>query len=216
MHDLTPIILSLKLSFITTLILFFICLYPAFYLSKNDFFGKKVLLSVLSLPLVLPPTVLGFYLLVCFSPNNFLGKFLAQFDIKLVFNFKALLIASIIYSLPFMFNPIYSAFSNLPDNLFHRAKLLQKTKANLIFRLCIPLIKPSIISACVMSFAHTMGEFGVVMMIGGSVEGETKVASIAVFEALENLELSKANEISLILLALSFAILFILQFVKQK
>lgn len=216
MHDLTPILLSLKLSFVTTIVLFLLCLYPAFYLSRKDFFGKKALLSIISLPLVLPPTVLGFYLLVCFSPNDFLGRFLARFDIKLVFNFKALLIASIIYSLPFMFNPIYSAFSNLPENLFHRAKLLKKSKANIIFRLCVPLIFTNIISACVMSFAHTMGEFGVVMMIGGSIEGKTKVASIAVFEALENLELDRANEISLILLAISFAILFCLQFIKQK
>ncbi|ULO02560.1 molybdate ABC transporter permease subunit [Campylobacter sp. RM12651] len=216
MQELTPIFLSLKLSFVTTIILFFICLYPTFYLSQKEFFGKKILLSIISLPLVLPPTVLGFYLLVLLSPNNYLGQFLANFDIKLVFNFKALLIASIIYSMPFMFNPIYSAFNALPKNLFDRAKLLEKSQANIIFRLCLPLIIPSIISASVMSFAHTMGEFGVVMMVGGSVAGETKVASIAVFEALETLDLNKANELSIILLAISFIILFALQFIKQN
>ncbi|MBZ7991494.1 MULTISPECIES: molybdate ABC transporter permease subunit [unclassified Campylobacter] len=216
MQELTPIFLSLKLSFVTTIILFFICLYPAFYLSQKEFFGKKILLSIISLPLVLPPTVLGFYLLVLLSPNNYLGQFLAKFDIKLVFNFKALLIASIIYSMPFMFNPIYSAFNALPKNLFDRAKLLEKSQANIIFRLCLPLTIPSIISASVMSFAHTMGEFGVVMMVGGSVAGETKVASIAVFEALETLDLNKANELSIILLAISFIILFALQFIKQN
>lgn len=216
MHDLTPIFLSLKLSIITSIILFFICFYPAFIMARKDFFAKKIIISLISLPLVLPPTVLGFYLLVFLSPNNPLGEFLAKFNIKLVFNFEALVIASIIYSLPFMFNPIYTAFASLPQNLFDRAKLLEKSNMNIIFRLAMPLIKPSIFSAIVMSFAHTMGEFGVVMMIGGSIEGKTKVASIAVFEALENIDYARAHEISLILLIISFIILFSLQFIKNK
>lgn len=216
MHDLTPIFLSLKLSIITSIILFFICFYPAFIMARKDFFAKKIIISLISLPLVLPPTVLGFYLLVFLSPNNPLGEFLARFNIKLVFNFEALVIASIIYSLPFMFNPIYTAFASLPQNLFDRAKLLEKSNMNIIFRLAMPLIKPSIFSAIVMSFAHTMGEFGVVMMIGGSIEGKTKVASIAVFEALENIDYARAHEISLILLIISFIILFSLQFIKNK
>lgn len=216
MHDLTPIFLSLKLSIITSIILFFICFYPAFIMARKDFFAKKIIISLISLPLVLPPTVLGFYLLVFLSPNNPLGEFLARFNIKLVFNFEALVIASIIYSLPFMFNPIYTAFASLPQNLFDRAKLLEKSNMNIIFRLAMPLIKPSIFSAIVMSFAHTMGEFGVVMMIGGSIEGKTKVASIAVFEALENIDYTRAHEISLILLIISFIILFSLQFIKNK
>ncbi len=216
MHDLTPIFLSLKLSIITSIILFFICFYPAFIMARKDFFAKKIIISLISLPLVLPPTVLGFYLLVFLSPNNPLGEFLAKFNIKLVFNFEALVIASIIYSLPFMFNPIYTAFASLPQNLFDRAKLLEKSNMNIIFRLAMPLIKPSIFSAIVMSFAHTMGEFGVVMMIGGSIEGKTKVASIAVFEALENIDYVRAHEISLILLIISFIILFSLQFIKNR
>lgn len=216
MLDLTPILLSLKLSIITSFILFLLCFYPAFFMSRRDFFAKKIIIALISLPLVLPPTVLGFYLLVFLSPNNFLGNFLSRFDIKLVFNFQALIIASIIYSLPFMFNPIYTAFSSLPQNLFDRAKLLEKSTMNIIFRLSLPRIMSSVFSAFIMTFAHTMGEFGVVMMIGGSVEGKTKVASIAVFEALENLDYQAAHEISIILLAISFMILLPLQFIKNK
>ncbi|WP_267524789.1 molybdate ABC transporter permease subunit [Campylobacter sp. MG1] len=216
MQDLEPIFLSLKLSFICAFVLFILCLYPAFYCARNDFFAKKFIISVVSLPLVLPPTVLGFYLLVFLSPNNFLGEFLAKYDIKLVFNFQALVIASLIYSLPFMFNPLYTAFKALPNNLFDRAKLLEKSIPNIIFRLSLPLIFPSLISAFIMTFAHTMGEFGVVMMIGGSITGETKVASIAVYEALENIDYTRAHEISIIMLLISFAFLLPLQYIKNK
>lgn len=216
MQDLEPIFLSLKLSFICAFVLFILCLYPAFYCARNDFFAKKFIISVVSLPLVLPPTVLGFYLLVFLSPNNFLGEFLAKYDIKLVFNFQALVMASLIYSLPFMFNPLYTAFKALPNNLFDRAKLLEKSIPNIIFRLSLPLIFPSLINAFIMTFAHTMGEFGVVMMIGGSIAGETKVASIAVYEALENIDYTRAHEISIIMLLISFVFLLPLQYIKNK
>ncbi|MBZ7987074.1 molybdate ABC transporter permease subunit [Campylobacter canadensis] len=209
------ILLSLKLAFLSTLILLFLCIYPAYFLARKEFFLKKVFLAFISLPLVLPPTALGFYLLILFSPNNALGRFLASFDISFVFNFKAILFASCIYSLPFMFNPLYSAFSQLPKSLYERAFLLGKSTSLIIFRLCLPCVKRSLISAIVMSFAHTMGEFGVIMMIGGSKVGQTKVASIEIFEAIENLDYARANDIALILLLISFCILFIMQFIKK-
>lgn len=217
MIDLTPFVLSLKLSFITTLILFFITLPLAYFMALKDFKGKSALEAIISLPLVLPPSVLGFYILVFLSPYSYVGKFFNDyFGIRLVFNFYGLVIASCIYSLPFMFQPLISGFRSMPKNLIEASYSLGKSKTTTLFRVSLPAIKPSFLTALIVSFAHTMGEFGVVLMIGGSVSKETKVASIAIYESVELLDYHKAHIYSLIMLVISFIVLFSVYYFNAK
>lgn len=215
--DFTPFYLSLKLALISTIILFFAALPLAFWLSRAKFKFKPVIESVISLPLVLPPSVLGFYLLVFLSPYNFFGKFLEEnFDIRLVFNFSGLVIASCLYSLPFMFQPLQAGFASLPNSLFEASYSLGKGKLATLFKVALPNIKPSLLTAIIVSFAHTLGEFGVVLMIGGSVGDKTKVASIAIYEAVELMDYQKAHVYSAIMLIISFTVLFLVYFFNAK
>ena len=208
--DFEPFWLSLKLSFITTFILFFFCVALAY-------FSKAFLESIISLPLVLPPSVLGFYLLIFLSPYSAFGKFIEEFfGVRLVFNFTGLVIASCIYSLPFIFGPIYAGLNSLKKSLFEASYSLGKSKLTTIFRVILPSIRSNLLTAIVVSFAHTMGEFGVVLMIGGSVAGESKVASIAIFEAVEMLDYTKAHIYALLMLIISFFVLFIVYFLNSK
>lgn len=217
MLDLTPFYLSLKLSLVTTILLFFITLPLAYFMARYNFRFKSVLEAIISLPLVLPPSVLGFYLLLFLSPYSAFGKFIeSTFDIRLVFNFTGLVIASCIYSLPFMFAPLKSGFESLRPSLFEASYSLGKGRISTLFFVALPNIKPSLMSAVVISFAHTMGEFGVVLMIGGSVGNETRVASIAIFEAVEMLDYEKAQIYSGLMLLFSFSVLFLLYFFKDK
>lgn len=215
--DYEPFWLSLKLSFITTFILFFFCVGFAYFMSQKKFFGKAFLESIISLPLVLPPSVLGFYLLIFLSPYSFFGKFIEElFGVRLVFNFTGLVVASCIYSLPFMFGPIYAGLNSLKKSLFEASYSLGKSKLTTIFRVILPSIRSNLLTAIVVSFAHTMGEFGVVLMIGGSVAGESKVASIAIFEAVEMLDYTKAHIYALLMLIISFFVLFIVYLLNSK
>ena len=215
--DYEPFWLSLKLSFITTFILFFFCVGLAYFMSQKKFFGKAFLESIISLPLVLPPSVLGFYLLIFLSPYSFFGKFIEElFGVRLVFNFTGLVVASCIYSLPFMFGPIYAGLNSLKKSLFESSYSLGKSKLTTMFRVILPSIRANLLTAIVVSFAHTMGEFGVVLMIGGSVAGESKVASIAIFEAVEMLDYTKAHIYALLMLIISFFVLFVVYFLNSK
>ena len=215
--DYEPFWLSLKLSFITTFILFFFCVGLAYFMSQKKFFGKAFLESIISLPLVLPPSVLGFYLLIFLSPYSFFGKFIEElFGVRLVFNFTGLVVASCIYSLPFMFGPIYAGLNSLKKSLFEASYGLGKSKLTTIFRVILPSIRSNLLTAIVVSFAHTMGEFGVVLMIGGSVAGESKVASIAIFEAVEMLDYTKAHIYALLMLIISFFVLFVVYLLNSK
>ena len=215
--DYEPFWLSLKLSFITTFILFFFCVALAYFMSQKKFFGKAFLESVISLPLVLPPSVLGFYLLIFLSPYSAFGKFIEDlFGVRLVFNFTGLVVASCIYSLPFMFGPIYAGLNSLKKSLFEASYSLAKSKLTTIFRVILPSIRSNLLTAIVVSFAHTMGEFGVVLMIGGSVAGESKVASIAIFEAVEMLDYTKAHIYALLMLIISFFVLFVVYLLNSK
>lgn len=215
--DLTPFYLSLKLSFITTLVLFFITLPLAYLMARTNFRTKPIFEAIISLPLVLPPSVLGFYLLIFLSPYSTFGKFIeTTFDIRLVFNFYGLVIASCIYSLPFMFSPLKSGFESLKPSLFEASYSLGKSKIATMFLVALPNIKPSLLTAIVVSFAHTMGEFGVVLMIGGSVGNETRVASIAIFEAVEMLDYEKAQIYAGFMLIFSFSVLFLLYIFNSK
>ncbi|MCR4941377.1 MAG: molybdate ABC transporter permease subunit [Campylobacter sp.] len=215
--DLTPFFLSLKLAFVSTFILFVLVLPLAFFMARVKFRHKPIFEAIISLPLVLPPSVLGFYLLLFFSPYNFVGKFIDEvFGIRLVFNFSGLVLASCIYSLPFMFSPLKAGFESLKPSLFEASYSLGHSRISTLFRVALPNIRSNLLSALVVSFAHTMGEFGVVLMIGGSVAGETKVASIAIYEAVEMLEYDKAQLYAGLMLALSFAVLFLLYFFNAK
>lgn len=205
--DLAPLWLSLKLSFIATFILLVIGLPLAYWLSKKSSIPKLILEAIITMPLVLPPSVLGFYLLLAFSPNSMLGKQLQTlFNIQLVFSFEGLIVASIIYSLPFMVSPIKSAFIHLPNSLSEASYTMGKSRVATFFHVLMPNIKSSILTAIVLTFAHTLGEFGVVLMIGGNIPGVTKVASISIYDSVERMDYASANYYSLILFSITFII----------
>ena len=202
-----PIWLSIRLAIITTILLLIIGIPIAYWLSRKQSVLKLIAEALITMPLVLPPSVLGFYLLLAFSPSNGFGRWLNEhFDLQLVFSFKGLIIASIIYSLPFMVSPIKAAFANLPKSLAEASYVMGKSKTQTFFKILLPNIKASIFTAVVLAFAHTLGEFGVVLMIGGNIPGETKVASIAIYDAVETMDYPAANSYALILFAITFII----------
>ena len=203
-----PILLSLKLASLTTLLLFILTLPLAYWLAFNKRKFGPLVEALVSMPLVLPPTVLGFYLLIALGPRSPLGAFLDNaLGLRLVFSFEGLLIASLIYSLPFMVHPLQSGFASLPAHLREASDLLGKSRLTTLFRVLLPNMKPALLSGTVLTFAHTIGEFGVVLMIGGNIPGQTRVASIAVYERVEALDYAGAHTYSAILFALCFGIL---------
>ena len=214
--DLTPIWLTLKLAGITTLILLVVGLPFAWWLSRGKSFLKIIIEAIITMPLVLPPSVLGFYLLLAFSPKHGLGKWLQQtFDVQFVFSFQGLVLASVIYSMPFMIGPVKSALQQLPKALSEASYTLGKTEWQTFKSVLLPNIKPSLLTATVLTFAHTLGEFGVVLMIGGNIPGITRVASIAVYDSVEAQDYAMANNYSLVLFSITF-VLVIAVFVFNK
>ena len=200
--------LSFKLASITAVILFFISLPLSWYLSQTRSKFKPLIEAITALPIVLPPSVLGFYILVALSQNSPIGSFFQEvFDISLVFNFKALVIASCFYSLPFMVQPLQSGFESLNKHMLEASYLAGKSTLETIFFVALPNIKPALITAIIVTFAHTVGEFGVVLMVGGSIPGETKVASVAIYEMVEMMDYSEAHIYSAIMVAMSFVVL---------
>jgi molybdate transport system permease protein len=200
--------LTFKLALVTTIVLFVFGMPLAYYLaySKNKF--KVIFETLVSMPLVLPPSVLGFYLLLAYSPNHFPGNlFKHYFNLQLAFSFTGIAIGSIIYSLPFMVSSLQSGFQNLPVSLKEASYSLGKSKWVTLFKVLLPNIKPSIITGTVLTFAHTIGEFGVVLIIGGSIPGKTKVASLAIYDEVQSLNFFKANHYALILFLITFLIL---------
>jgi len=205
MIDLEPLWLSAELALITTGILFIIALPLCYWLAYSDFKMKTVVETIVSLPLVLPPTVLGFYLLLAFSPENAFGSFLDRhFDIRLVFTFEGLVVSSVLYSMPFMVHPLQSGLKNLPASLREASFTLGKSKITTLFKILLPNIKPSLLTGIVLTFAHTIGEFGVVLMIGGSIPGETKVVSIAIYDEVQSMNYHNANVYAGVLFAFTF------------
>lgn len=210
-----PLILTFELALITTVLLLIISIPLAYWLHNTKIKIKPVIETLVSMPLVLPPTVLGFYLLVAFSPSNAFGSWLNEwFGIQLVFSFEGLVVASIIYSLPFMVHPIQSGFANLSPSLVEASYVLGKSRTTTLFKVILPNIRPSLLTGIVLAFAHTIGEFGVVLMIGGSMQGRTKVASIAIYEEVEALNYGTANTYSLILFAITFLILLVVYLIN--
>ncbi|WP_378178206.1 molybdate ABC transporter permease subunit [Aquimarina sp. SS2-1] len=206
--DWAPIILTAKLALVTTIILLVISIPIAYWLAYSKSRIKPIIETLVSMPLVLPPTVLGFYLLMAFSPGNALGSWLQDwFGIRLIFSFSGLVIGSVIYSLPFMVNPIQSGLASLPASLSEASYVLGKSKMQTLFNVLLPNIKPSILTGIVLAFAHTVGEFGVVLMIGGNIPEKTKVVSIAIYDEVEALNYSNAHTYSLILFLITFVVL---------
>jgi molybdate transport system permease protein len=173
--------------------------------------------AIISLPMVLPPTVLGFYLLLAFSPSQGFGRWLDHhFNIRLAFTFPGLVIASLFYSLPFTVNPIVAGFRMLPADLRNASRTLGKSDWTTLVRILLPNIRASLITGAVLSFAHTIGEFGVVMMIGGGIPGQTRVASVALYDEVQSMNNGMANRYALVLLAFSFIILLLVYGINQQ
>jgi len=215
--DFNPLFLTFQLAAVTTVILLVIGIPLAYWLAFSPRKWRSIIEPLVSMPLVLPPTVLGFYLLLLFSPKYPLGNFLeTYFNVRVVFTFWGLIIGSIIFSLPFMVNPIKSGFQNLPKSLSEAAYALGKSPGETLLKVLLPNIKPAVLTGIVMSFAHTVGEFGVVLMIGGNIPGETRVASIAIFSEVEALNYPAANFYSLVLVTTAFVILFLLYHWNRK
>ncbi|MFT4665170.1 MAG: molybdate transport system permease protein [Polaribacter sp.] len=210
-----PIILSLQLAGITTLFLLFLSIPLSYWLAHTKSKLKPIIETLVSMPLVLPPTVLGFYLLIAFSPSNAFGAWLDQYiGLRLVFSFEGLVLASILYSLPFMVHPIQAGFSNLSPSLREAAYVLGKSKIETLRKVLLPNIRTSLLTGIVLSFAHTIGEFGLVLMIGGNIPGQTRVSSIAIYDEVESLNYAAANNYSLILFGLTFSILLLVYLVN--
>jgi molybdate transport system permease protein len=206
--DYEPFILSFKLASLTTMILFVISLPLSWYLSQTSSRMKPFIEALTALPIVLPPSVLGFYILVALSQNSPIGAFFENvFGIELVFSFTGLVVASCFYSLPFMVQPLQSGFESLNKNMLEASYISGKSRVETIFRVALPNIKPALLTALIVTFAHTVGEFGVVLMVGGSIEGETKVASVAIYEMVETMDYSMAHIYSLMMIVMSFTVL---------
>jgi molybdate transport system permease protein len=193
--DFTPFLLSFKLAGLTTLILFVLSLPLAWTLSQSNSKFKPWIEAITALPIVLPPSVLGFYILIVFA------------NIDLAFSFTGLVIASCFYSLPFMVQPLQGGFESLNKNMLEASYISGKSQLTTLFRVALPNIKPALLTALIITFAHTVGEFGVVLMIGGSIPDETKVASIAIYEMVEIMDYDTAHIYSGIMVLISFVVL---------
>jgi len=212
-----PFILTFKLALISTAILFVISLPIAYALAYSPFRMKPWVEALVSLPLILPPSVLGFYLLLAFSPERSFGAFLDRyFDIRLVFTFTGLVVSSVIYSLPFMVQPFQSGFRMIPGSLIDASYTLGRGRLYTLLHVLLPNMRASLITGCILAFAHTIGEFGVVLMIGGSIPEETRVVSIALYDEVQAMHYDRANVYAGILLAFSFVILAAVYTINQR
>jgi molybdate transport system permease protein len=208
---------TLKLAFSTTVILIILGLPVAYWLAYSRFRIKPFIEALVSMPMVLPPSVIGYYMLVIYSPRNWFGAWLGRvFDIRLAFTFEGVLIASVIFSLPFMIQPLQNGLRSLPESLREASYTLGKSKTVTFFRVLLPNIKSSIITAIALTFAHSIGEFGVVLMVGGNMPGETRVASIAIYDEAQSLNFAVANKYAFILFVVSLVLLTTIYSVNKK
>jgi molybdate transport system permease protein len=206
--DLTAFFLTLQLAFITTLILLILGTPLAWYLAKSRWRYKFFLEALVALPLVLPPTVLGFYLLLLLGNNGPLGYLMESIGAEpLAFSFTGLVIGSVFYSMPFVVQPLQDAFNNIGQRPMEAAATLGASPFDRFISVALPLARQGVLTAIVLGFAHTLGEFGVVLMIGGNIPGETKVLSIAIYEHVEALEYANAHLLAGSLVILSFLML---------
>lgn len=210
-------LLTFKVATITTIILFVIGIPIAYWLSNTKSKLKPVFETIVSMPLVLPPSVIGFYLLVFLGPASITGGFFEEYlDMRLVLSFEGILLGSVIFSFPFMIHPIQSGLQSLPKSLTEAAYTLGKSKLETLIYVQLPNIRASVLTGVVLTFAHTIGEFGVVLMIGGNIPGETRLASIAIYDEVEALNYDLANQYALTLFAICFAILLLVFLINRK
>jgi len=215
MMDWQPLLLTFELAAVTTALLLLLGIPLAHWLSGTRSRIKPVIETLVSMPLVLPPTVLGFYFLIAFSPGNAFGNWLNEWlGLKLVFSFGGLVLASVLYSLPFMVHPIQSGLSALSPSLKEAAYVMGKSKGETLRKVLLPNIKKSLLTGIILAFAHTVGEFGVVLMIGGNIPGKTRVASIAIYDEVEALNYAAANFYSMVLFLITFGILLLVYLVN--
>ena len=218
---LSPFWVSIKLASVTTLCLLLFATPMAYWLAKPS--QKKavgrfkiLLMGIIAMPLVLPPTVIGFYLLLLLSPSMGIGKWLFEHNISpLVFTFEGLVVGSIIYSLPFYIQPVYAQFLRIPQSVTEVAHLLEPSRLRRFVKVALPQARVGIILGSLISFAHTIGEFGVVLMIGGSISGETKVVSIAIYEQVEALNYEAAHMMSGILIIMGVVMVALIASVSR-
>lgn len=216
--EISAIWVSVKLAVVTTLVLLAICTPLAWFLSRSKTKLRFLPEALFSLPLVLPPTVLGFYLLIFLGPDGPLGAVYSLLGTRsLVFTFWGLVFGSVIYSFPFVFQPLVNAFDGIDNELLDSAATLGASPIDRFVSIVLPATRSSFVTASVLGFAHTIGEFGVVLMIGGSVQGETRTASIAIYENVEKGSYPEAFSLSLVLIAASFvALALVFYFDKRR
>ncbi len=209
--DLAAIWLTIKLATTVTILLLCLATPIAWWLARTGSKLKAPIAAILSLPLILPPTVLGFYLLISMGPHGFIGQTTQSLGIGLLpFTFSGLVIASVIYSLPFAVYPIQNAIEKLGERPLEVAATLGAGPWDRFFTVVLPLIKPGLFTAAVLSFAHTVGEFGVVLMIGGNIPEETRVVAVQMYDHVEALEYAEAHTLAALMLGFSFVVLLLL------
>lgn len=215
--NLGPLWLSVKLAAITTLILLIVGTAIAWWLANTRSRAKPVVQSLVALPIVLPPTVMGFYLLVLLGPYGAIGSWWVELTgSALTFSFLGLVIASCFYSLPFAVQPLQSAFESLGRKELEAARTLGAAPIDAFFSIVVPLSAPGFLTAIVLSFAHTLGEFGVVLMVGGNIPGETRLISIAIYDHVESMNYAAAHALSLTLLGFAFSILLAMYWLNRR
>jgi molybdate transport system permease protein len=211
------LLLSFRLAAFVAGILFLLGTPLAYWLAYSRWRGKFVLEAIVALPLVLPPTVLGFYMLLAMGPGGPLGRlWQAAFGRGLAFTFSGLVLASVVYSLPFAVQPLMTAFEGVDRKLLDASAVLGAGRWRTFWRVILPLSVPGILTALVLSFAHTLGEFGVVLMVGGNLPGVTRTVSIAIYDHVQSLEYADANRLALILLLVAFSVLVIVYGMNRR
>ena len=217
MMDFGPLWLSAQLASVTTAILILLGAPLAWWLSQTRSRIQPVVQAIVAMPIVLPPTVLGFYLLIVLGPNGAIGSWWVKLTgDTLTFSFTGLVIASCIYSLPFAVQPMQNAFESLSKKNLEAAWTLGASKLDAFFSVAVPLSVRGFISAIVLAFAHTLGEFGVVLMVGGNIPGETRVVSIAIYDHVETLDYAAAHQLSLALIVFAFVTLFSMFLINRR
>ncbi len=210
--DLQAIGLTLQVAALTTLILLFIGVPLAWWLARSRSFWRKPVGALVAMPLVLPPSVIGFYLLVLMGPQGAVGQWTQALGLGVLpFTFAGLVVGSVVYSLPFMVQPVLNAMQALGDRPLEVAATLRAPPLDRFVHVVLPLCKPGLITGAIMSFAHTVGEFGVVLMVGGNIPGVTRMVSVQIYDHVEALEYSDAHRLAAVMLGFSFVVLLALQ-----
>ena len=216
-YDLAALLVTIKLASITTVILILVGTPIAWWLSQTRFKFKAVIEAIIALPLILPPTVLGFYLLMTLGTNGPIGNLLESLGgSSIAFTFTGLVVGSVIYSLPFVVQPLQNSFGSIGKQPMEVAATLGASKLDRFFTVAVPLARSGFITASVLGFAHTVGEFGVVLMIGGNIPGETGVLSIAIYDHVEAMEYGQAHVLAGGLLVLSFIMLLVVYIFNRR